>query len=136
MSLKSAIVIYRVEGVSGLKTLTGIKSYLLGQDNLVAFLQRHDRLLPIGGPAGLLGALAAGLAMDIQGVDLYHFDLKQLLHRLADLGFVGAAVRHERVLIELFALARALLSQARGLDNFKSVHRSINPSGVPRLFQR
>ena len=96
--------------------------FRLRQNNLVAVLERHDGLFPVGRLAGLQRALTAGLAADVQRVDLGDLDLEQLLHGLADFRLVGAAVGHDGVLVVLFALARAFFGQADGLDDFKSVH--------------
>src|SRR5436305_1086279 len=123
MSLKSAMVMYRVEGVNGLKTLTGIKSNRLGQNNFVALFESHDGLFPIGSSAGLGGSLSAGFAAHVHRVDPNHSDLEQLLHRISDLRLVGPAVGDDSILIVLFGLARALFGQTGGLNNFKSVHR-------------
>jgi len=70
-------------------------------------------------------------------VDRNHFDFEQLLHGLADLALVRAAVRHHGVLIELFTLARALFRQPGCLNDFKRVHqsfkRSSSFSNAPRV---
>src|ERR1043165_955237 len=102
-------------------------SFLSGlcQDDLVAFLQGHDGFFPIRRAAGGGGALAARFAVDVQRVDLGDFDLEQLLHGLANLCLVRPRVGPHSVLIELFALARALLGEPDRLNDFKSVHGSV-----------
>src|SRR2546426_417220 len=94
----------------------------LCEDDFVTLFEGHDGFLPIGGPAGLASALAAGFAWDVHGIDLDDLDLKKLLHCLANLRFVRATIRYHRVLVELIALAGALFSQPGGFDDFKSVH--------------
>src|ERR1051326_1364170 len=93
-----------------------------GQNNLVAGLEGDDGFFPVRGPSGLSGALTAGLAMNVHGVDPDDFDFEKLLHRLADLGFVGAAVGDDGVLVEFLALASAFFGQAGSFNDFKSVH--------------
>src|SRR5438552_1721755 len=56
----------------------------LGQNDLVALLQRHDGLFPIGRVAGLIGPLTARFAVNVHGVHLHDLHLEQFLHRLAN----------------------------------------------------
>src|SRR5262245_27045831 len=78
----------------------------LGQSNLYALFEGHDCLLPVVRPASLRGALTAGFAAHVQRVHLRDLDLEQLLNRLADLGLVRARISHNRILVEVLALAR------------------------------
>src|SRR5689334_5941732 len=78
----------------------------LRQNDLVTFLQGHDRLFPIRGATGGGCALSSRLPADIQRVDLDNLDFKEFLNRLANLGLVRARVGPDRVLIELLTLPR------------------------------
>src|SRR5262249_9110383 len=96
----------------------------LGQNDLVALFQGDNRLFPVSGLAGLFGALTTVFASNVQRVHLDDFDLEQLLNGLANLRFVCARVSHNRVLVEVLALAGAFFGQPNRLNNFESVHRS------------
>src|ERR1041385_2426407 len=130
---------YRVDGVNGLKLLTGIKSNGLGQKNLVAFFEGHDGFLPAIVGASLVCALAAGFATYIHRVHAQHFDFEQLLHGLLDLRFARARISHHGVLIKLFTLACAFFGQAGGFNDGKKNHweqsfkRASSLSKAPRV---
>jgi hypothetical protein len=72
--------------------------------------------------AGLSRALPAKFPAHIQRVDASDFDLEKLLNCLANLGFVGPWVGHDRVLVVFLALTRAFFSQPNGSDNFERFH--------------
>ena len=90
-----------------------------GKGNFVALFEGDNRLFPTRRLAGLAGALSAEFSAHIQGVDLRDLDFEQFLNRSTDLGFVRTAIGHDRVLVEILALARTLFGQPDGLDDFK-----------------
>src|SRR5216110_2738280 len=89
----------------------------------VAFLQRHDRLLPVG-PLSLVAADAAELAAHDGGLHVHHLDLEELLDGLLDLGLVGLEVDLEGELVLPVAHAIELLGVERALDDLEAVHAS------------
>src|SRR4051812_26488476 len=94
----------------------------LRQNNLITLFESNDRLLPIGRLAGLLCALTAVFAADIQGVHAGDFDFEQILDRLANLRLVCARIGHNGVLIILLALACSFFRQAHCSDDLKALH--------------
>src|ERR1043166_722557 len=107
--------------------------WLLCENDAIAFLQRHDGLLPIVRLTRLCRALPARFTSDVQRVDAEHFDFEKLLHRLANLDFVRTRISHDRGLVQFLALARALLSDAHGFDDVESVH--VISEDVLRAFE-
>jgi hypothetical protein len=122
-------VIYRVEGVNGLKNLTAINQKCLSEADLIALLQCHDSLLPIWGFPSSRCSLTARLSVNFHGIDPQDLYVKELLDGLPDLHFVRSAVRHNRVLIELLALSRAFLGDTHGLNYFKRIHLMVTSLG-------
>src|SRR5438045_3343200 len=91
----------------------------LRQNDLVAFLEGHDGFLPVRSFAGLGGALAACFAAHVHSIDSDDLYFEKFLHSLPNLRFGSAAISHDCVLIQLFALASAFFCQAGSLDDFK-----------------
>jgi hypothetical protein len=94
----------------------------LSEGDFVVFFEGDDGFFPVGGAAFEGGAAAAGLAPDVERVDLEDLDLEKLLDGLAYFAFVGAAVGDDGVLVEFFRLTGALFGHADGFDDFKGVH--------------
>ena len=93
-----------------------------GQSDFVALFESDDRFFPIGGLAGLSGALPAKLAANIQGIYAGDLDLEKFLNGLPDLCFVRARIGDDSVLVVFLALARAFFRQANSSDNFERFH--------------
>src|SRR4051812_9683384 len=112
----------------------------LDQLDFVAFLQSHDRLLPMRGPAVVLSALAFLLPVVIGRVHTDHLLLEKLFHRAFDLNLVSARADPKNILVMFFAQQRRLLGQRRSLDDVvRFVHESLaancsRPFGVTRIF--
>ena len=75
----------------------------LDEFDLVAFLQRHDRFLPMRGSAVIGRPLTFLFAPVVRGVDGDHFLLKKLFHRSFDLNFVGPPAHAKNVFVLFIA---------------------------------
>src|SRR6187401_3039106 len=62
----------RLVGVRGRKVLRAMAGYVLGKFDLFAFLEGHDRLLPVGFATESGGALALLLAGVVRGINGDH----------------------------------------------------------------
>src|SRR5882672_2515183 len=89
----------------------------------VAFLERHDRLLPVG-PLAFGPADAPELAPHDRGLHVQDLHLEELLDGLLDLGLVGLEVDLEGELVLAVAHAIELLGVERALDDLEAVHAS------------
>ena len=100
----------------------------LDEIDLLAFLQRHDRFLPMRFAAEVGAALAFLFAGVIAGVHVHDLLLKELLDRLLDLNLVRARTDAENILVLLLAQERRLFRQRRGLDDIVGlVHSAVRP---------
>src|SRR5882724_3262144 len=108
----------------------------LSQNNLVALFESYNGLFPIRRLPCLGSALAAKFPAHVERVYFGNLYLKQILHRLADLSFVRARVGNDCVLVVVLRLARALLSEADGLDDLESVHVTPCLVGLPPVQKR
>src|SRR5205085_9554272 len=116
----------RGQAAPGAGRLVGFEHHrLLPLEELdrVAFLQRHDRLLPVG-PTAFGAADAAELAPHDMRLDVEHLHLEELLDGLFDLGLVGLEVDLEGELVLAVAHAVELLGVERALDDLEAVHAS------------
>src|SRR6185436_495620 len=116
ISSNDAIVIYRVDGVSGLNVLTGIIQIALGEADLVTFLKCDDGLFPIRSFTCRCRPWPAIFAAYVKGVDPFHFDVEKLLNSLANLHLVGPSIRDNRILVKLLSLRSAFFSHPDCLD--------------------
>src|SRR3954463_12599467 len=99
-SLLSTSTSPRRDGEVGLNCFKAIGSQSRGDIDRLALGQGHDRFLVVVALADH-AAEALGLAQHVQGVDLGHLDLEQLLDRRGDL-VLGGVLRHaEDDLVEL-----------------------------------
>jgi len=117
--------IFSAQQFTGFQKLQRTNSpHSLGQNDLVPLFEGDNRFFPVVRLTSLCRALAAVFAPNVERIDLGDFDFEEVLHSLADLGFVRARIGNHRVLVETFALTRALFGQADGFDDFKAVHES------------
>src|ERR1035438_7123288 len=110
----------RWEGVSGRKCLMGMAGVPCSgacsdELDLVAVLERHDRLLVVGRRARLALAAALVLAAVVLGVHTPDRDLEGRLDGLGDGVLVGSLDHLEGVLAELGGLLVGLLRQEHAL---------------------
>src|SRR5438067_4197101 len=108
-SVKAGSDLKRRTGVNGLKVLRAIRD--LHEIDLLALLQRHDRLLPMRLPSKVgatFALLFPGVVAGVHGDDRL---AEQPLDRLLDLDLVGAGRNAEHVLVVLLAQERRLLRQ-------------------------
>src|SRR5215475_10380242 len=84
----------------------------LHEVDLVAGLERYDRLLPVG-PAPLVASHPLELALVGRGADVGDLHVEDGLHRLPDLHLVGVGAHLEGDDVVLFLLPHALLGHDR-----------------------
>src|SRR5271165_3166102 len=95
--------------------------------DLVAVLERHDRLLVVGRRAGLACAASLVLAAVVLGVHPSDSDLEGRLDCLGDGVLVRPLEHLERVLAELGGLLVGLLGQEEALQYLVGVHQFFPP---------
>src|ERR1043165_5188748 len=88
----------------------------LDEVDFLAFLQRHDGLLPIGSLTGVDGAGALLLAAHAEGIDAGDFLLEDRLDGVLDLLLRGVE-RHAEHVLALRGERRGFFGDARSYDN-------------------
>src|SRR5512138_1383507 len=99
----------------------------LEEGDRLAFLERHERLLPVG-PLPDAAADPLVLAPRDRRADREHVDVEQLLHRLLHLDLGGVAVDLEGELPGRLAVPLGLLGDERTLHHVldREVHESFS----------
>src|SRR5262249_32076133 len=120
----------RRAGEGGLNCFSAISEPRRDVDGL-AFGQGDDGLLHVGAAANL-ATEALGLALHVEGVDLDHVDLEEVLDRLGDLGLGGVLGDAEDHLV-LLGQHRRLLGDHRSEDGVVVAgggHQDASPSAA------